>query len=274
MKKRHYLGVLVFFLYLISGCSSWGNKEVWHPLPERLPKDAEMDWTISLDEPSSDSLLPFMYKDHLSLSAVIGDEKNVEREYIRLPNKIDIDPEGYIYVVNTDRNKIDVYNPDGTFFTSIGRWGRGPGEFLDLTTFDFDAQYERLYALDQLKVEVFERSGNNFEYRDTFFHRLNEEAIDLCLLDSSLYISGFTISTAEIDSIRDLRSKAAQIEGYNSVRATKPIAVFDLKNFEQQHNFGYQYTSMSGFGGWTGIMSATILNCDERGQTIIITLPL
>ncbi|MDR9419976.1 6-bladed beta-propeller [Gracilimonas sp.] len=74
---------------------------------------------------------------------------------------ISVGKEKTIYVADASDNTIRVYNKHGNFVKKIGRRGRGPGEFLQVT-FLQKSDNGQLIALDrfQNRVSFFDASGN------------------------------------------------------------------------------------------------------------------
>jgi BACON domain-containing protein/6-bladed beta-propeller protein len=64
------------------------------------------------------------------------------------PNDIDIDASGFIYVIDNTNSTIRIYNPDGTYNTSIGQPGNGDGEFYHPLSLTMDFATNELVVLD------------------------------------------------------------------------------------------------------------------------------
>ncbi len=43
-----------------------------------------------------------------------------------------VDEQGYIFVADSGNNRIQIFNPDGTYLRSFGKWGSGGAEFKGL----------------------------------------------------------------------------------------------------------------------------------------------
>lgn len=223
---------------------------------------------VDLKKGSSDSLERYMYYKNLQPVSTIGLKKEIELEYFRLPKKIDIDKNGNVYILNRDQNTINVYDSNGRYIGNIGKWGRGPGEFENIITFDFDENHKNLFVLDETKVEVFSKIDNNYEYSRRLYHSLIE-VFDLCVLGDELFISGFSYSKAKDDSARNFDSRADQIKALNSIRVSKPISKFRIDSLIYDSSFGFEYQSVTGYGPWTGKLSRTKIECNEFSQTIV-----
>ena len=58
-----------------------------------------------------------------------------------------VDEGGFIFVADSGNNRIQIFNPDGTFLRAFGRWGQSDGEFkvetwilFCLALFNMDSQ--------------------------------------------------------------------------------------------------------------------------------------
>ena len=53
-------------------------------------------------------------------------------KFVSLYRGVAVDEEGYIFVADSGNNRIQIFNPDGTFLRTFGRWGSGDSEFKGL----------------------------------------------------------------------------------------------------------------------------------------------
>lgn len=130
-----------FGLILLMGCATHKAKKI----PESIRKlknltvyspDAKPDFKITLDK-----------------DAVYGDTTGVVLgSFI---TGVAVDNRKRTYIADFAAKRIDVFNPDGSFFRYIGRNGRGPGEFQYIWKIRIKDNY--LYALDYFlqKISVF-----------------------------------------------------------------------------------------------------------------------
>ena len=67
-----------------------------------------------------------------------------------------VDDQGYIFVADSGNNRIQIFNPDGTFLRSFGRWGAGSGEFKGLEGIAVNANGNILVAdRENHRVQMF-----------------------------------------------------------------------------------------------------------------------
>jgi hypothetical protein len=156
----------------------------------------EIDFVIDVSEPSYGVLPNLPHPDSIQFIGWIGDSTKIEDEFYRVSN-VHIGYDGLIYVKHFNTNSIRVYNSMGEFKYSIGRGGRGPGEFTQLGTFKLDENSQTLYAIDEhsFKIEVFSKVHDRFVYLRSIFHNFNS-AHDLCLLGNELIVSGSSLPTS------------------------------------------------------------------------------
>merc|ERR1711909_222003 len=50
----------------------------------------------------------------------------------KFPRGVAVDEGGFIFVADSGNNRIQIFNPDGTFLRAFGRWGQSDGEFKGL----------------------------------------------------------------------------------------------------------------------------------------------
>jgi sugar lactone lactonase YvrE len=59
----------------------------------------------------------------------IGGDTDDEDEFFGIISRITTDPDGNIYLLDSQLNEVKVFSPDGAFLRTMGREGEGPGEF-------------------------------------------------------------------------------------------------------------------------------------------------
>ena len=104
----------------------------------------------------------FTFEEELSIG--VGD--GAEEYMFTFPVDIEIDSKGNIYVSDFMENCVKVYNSNGVYVITIGRKGKGPGEFSRLSNIDIDSE-DSLYAMDfeNRRISVFTRKG---EFQKSF----------------------------------------------------------------------------------------------------------
>lgn len=125
-----------------------------------------------------------VFKEELSIGLKEGDENYMFGSAIMF----NTDETGNFYVTDWDRKKIVKYDQTGKYILMIGREGRGPGEFRNLSTARFDKAGE-IYVTDiaDRRISFFDRSGN-------FLRQvlLPGHFDDLYITARGDYVSGYT----------------------------------------------------------------------------------
>jgi DNA-binding beta-propeller fold protein YncE len=77
------------------------------------------------------------------------------------PRKIAIGPDDSIYVVDSGRNRIVKFSPDGQVLASWGSEGSGDGQFVGLSSVAVDPTTDRVYVADPInkRIQVFDSTG-------------------------------------------------------------------------------------------------------------------
>lgn len=98
----------------------------------------------------------------LSLDHRIGSINDPEQS-LSLTGTVLLDAQGNLYVAQPQERVIRVYDSGGRLVRTIGRSGRGPGEFTSLGYMRMKA--DTLYALDQNRLNLFTLDGGVLESR-------------------------------------------------------------------------------------------------------------
>jgi len=75
-----------------------------------------------------------VFKEELSIGAIDGDEKYIFHQ----PFDLKVDDQGNIYILDSGNFRIQKFDRNGKYISSIGRKGQGPGEFLNCQDLDLD----------------------------------------------------------------------------------------------------------------------------------------
>ena len=77
------------------------------------------------------------------------------------PRRIAIGPDDSIYVVDSGRNRIVKFSPEGQVLASWGSEGSGDGQFRGLSSVAVDPTTNRVYVADSLnkRIQVFDSNG-------------------------------------------------------------------------------------------------------------------
>jgi hypothetical protein len=76
-----------------------------------------------------------------------------------------VDNNGRVYIADGEQRNIKVFAPDGEYITSLGRKGKGPGEFTNIS--NLHAIRNQLFVHDNSRQRVVVFSLNDFNYDHT-----------------------------------------------------------------------------------------------------------
>jgi len=142
MHKKDKLHVLLIILTLIIACTKQKSPE----FPDAVK---------NLDHVTiySGDIKP-VYDVSLKREVLYGENPNVILGSVI--DGISVDVKGRIYIEDSNEYKIHIFNYDGSYLKSVGRKGRGPGEFQNIRIHRIDKDF--LYVLDdrQFKLSVFD----------------------------------------------------------------------------------------------------------------------
>ncbi len=100
----------------------------------------------------------------LELEEVFSVEET-EDFFVSMPVEIQLDHEGFIYMIDAGPQQIIVFNPDGSVEAKIGRSGSGPGEFTQINNLNIGID-GKLYVYDgrARTMSVFSNRQDGFQF--------------------------------------------------------------------------------------------------------------
>ncbi len=141
---NRYKQILLFvLLILVWGCSAHKNDEI----PKSIRKLKNLT-VIPADAKPANQIT-------FKKDAVYGNSKNV---LIGRIGGIDIDDSGRVFIADSQKMAIDVFDSSGHYKTHFGRKGRGPGEFESITLgYPFHIFSGKIYIWDPrlFRINVF-----------------------------------------------------------------------------------------------------------------------
>lgn len=237
-----------------------------HPIESKLKAFGYLNYSLNIQSDSdffTDSLM-IKFSDTTNAKKIKSNEKDSVYKQIYNIKHARIDPNKNIYVQKNRSNYISVYDKEGKFLYLIGRNGNGPGEFTNLTTFEFNENYSKIFALDGLQIEVFERKLNNkFVYIYTVNHKLNMTK-DLCLLNGKLYVYGFKYTKND--------SSFQKTGFFPNITSSSPIHEIHPTKGEILNSFGTLYKSVSGAPPLDAILSNGNIECIDESEILVHSL--
>jgi hypothetical protein len=195
--------------------------------------------------------LRIVFEEELSIGVEEGDENYMfgGRVYFNT------DDEGNIYVNDWDRKRIQKFDPQGQYLLTIGRRGRGPGEFVNARNPRFDKD-GNLYVFDRSnhRISFFTKEGEylrqiSLPQRISIYYIYSNELYfssqSKILTDSDVFSYTYTygifdkglnqlaeVYSRTVESKRDTRSRAHYLANIYSGDAYDPELSFLLDGNE------------------------------------------
>lgn len=240
------------------------NNEIIHPVPEKLPSAGDINFNIDMTKHSDSHLQSLLFLEQAEPGELKNKNKMADENpfhYLDI-RKADIDSKRNIYLLHNRTNSIIVNDEYGNYQYTIGRGGKGPGEFLELVTFAFNSDYSTLYALDLFEIEVFDLKEGQFEYVKTIAHDFIK-TYDMCMLNNELFISGYKFSPKDTSTYENATQRFVR------AMVTPPISRMNTDTYTTEASFGYVYASEFGYGTYDGFLSRMWISCNEKTETVI-----
>jgi hypothetical protein len=176
--------LFLFLILILASCSGSASTE----LPEEIaniehvtviPDDAEPEYILTPER-----------------IAEFGESDDVLIGWLR---SVAVDDQGRVFIADSEQEQIHVFQPDGTYITSVGREGDGPGEFRGVTQLRTDSLY--LYAKDANSLKLTRFDLETLEYEDAVRFPFDMEGGDgythyldtFFLIDSDRYLIQYDV---------------------------------------------------------------------------------
>lgn len=139
--------LIILFCIFNTGCSQSSESEI-------LPEFFESHSNVDVFSVASDPVVTFSF----TKEKVFGDSDDF---YLSNSDNVGVDDQGNVFIEN--QRSIHVYGSDGSYAGSIGREGRGPGEFQTIHNFKLRGGKIYVYDANQSRVSVF--NTNSFDLK-------------------------------------------------------------------------------------------------------------
>jgi hypothetical protein len=158
LRKLSLCAVLVLFL-VINSCSTKQNYTEYIDNGVRYIHNLEPRWG---SEP----------KIELKFVSKYGDINSDDERYLLLrPADVDVDDEGSVLILDAGNHMVKKYDRDGSYLSSFGQKGIGPGEFIGATQMEICPNGDIVINdLAVRAINIFDRAGH-------FVRRINHEGL-------------------------------------------------------------------------------------------------
>ncbi|MCC5912842.1 MAG: 6-bladed beta-propeller [Balneolaceae bacterium] len=248
--------LLLFFAVL--ACSEKDNTSVYHPTEENLTQLGNYHFNVinvSDTKEKSPNILSNSYIESLSLinnGLTIGVQYGDENQTFGRIKDITLDSSNRIYILDSQRQNIRVFNTSGEYLTTLGGRGRGPGELQSARSM---AVYENEFLLvnNGYQIVVYNIANEPIEYLKTI--PLEKFVHSICVMENKLFLH----SPSPLDP-KDISEEKS---------FTNMIHSYSLPSFEFQFSFGQSYKRTNPF--IVERMTMGNLSCNRASSTVLFT---
>jgi hypothetical protein len=192
------MAVVFFYFLLLNNCNKSGNSSFLNTRKQEIPKKLKNvnKLTIySVDNQKYDSVA-FIKKRIFESNKKLFIEGYISALAVGKKNRV------YIGTSKMGQAHLYVFQPDGKFIKTIGRYGKGPGEFLAIT--DLKVRSKKLYLYDSKlrKISVFSINNdsllsdmilNRKKVKDDTKIRPTTPSNDFFILDNQGFLLNFMV---------------------------------------------------------------------------------
>jgi len=149
------------------------------------------------------------------------------------PRKIAIGPDDSVYVVDSGRNRIVKFSPDGQVLASLGSEGSGDGRFRGVSSVAVDSINNRVYVADPInsRIQVFDSNGKFLtkwsvpEWREA----LGYEDLAIDSHTGRLYASSVHTNAVFVFDLNGTRIGSLMPKPPDKLEEPSALALFDRK---------------------------------------------
>jgi DNA-binding beta-propeller fold protein YncE len=149
------------------------------------------------------------------------------------PRRIAIGPDDSIYVVDSGRNRIVKFNPDGQVLASWGSEGSGDGQFKGISSVAVDPMNNKLYVADPLnsRIQVFDSDGKFLSKWSVpeWGEAVGFEDLVIDSQASRLYASSAHSNAVFVFDLNGTRLGSLMPKPPDKLEGTSALALFDRK---------------------------------------------
>lgn len=167
-------------------------QEVAHPVEAYLVRPVQPTLAVSLDHPVAVSgLQPFVESLRTVTQVLeIGALEGSPQEVFGLIRDATIGTDGTLFVLDARYNEVRVFDSTGAFVASVGRPGRGPGEFVRPLSVALDSAQRLLVGDITRQVHLFRPSDDRSEFVFEKSFRLSAAPEDMCAFRDRVVVHG------------------------------------------------------------------------------------
>ena len=157
-----------------------------HPTAGSIPEVSDPNFVLHASVEDGMGLGPDYFATKAIVDTVtIGAAEGEWYEMFGTIQDIAVDPSGQIFVLDQDLAEILIFNSDGTFLSSFGSPGAGPGELISPQRLALADSGKMAIVIGGRKTSIFEQDENgHFRYRNSF----PKGALHGCAMNGYVYL--------------------------------------------------------------------------------------
>lgn len=205
--------VLLMVVLVAAGktAESWSQE---HPQAELLVREIEPTDTLRLIGTRG---APMLEPASGSRMVTFGVLDGAEHEILGGVEAVAATPDGRLLVLDAANSVIRIVGGQGKYLGSVGRAGRGPGDFHHPRSMTVDAS-GNLYVGDLLRrVQRFRPRGTGFELDTVIATAVSPQG--LCVMDSTIVVHGVNLAVPGLVHLYDQRGR--HLRSFGSVYKSK-----------------------------------------------------
>lgn len=245
-----FLLITIFFL----GCSSNSDTEIYHPTEANLPTSSSGNLIDSNEGEVQNNKISKVISEleTKESSAKVGELYGAEEEMFGFIQDVVIDSLNRLYFLDKIKQLIHVFDTNGDFIQTLGREGRGPGEFENANSLAIYND-QLLYVGNGYRLEVYDISSEDIEFVKTV--QLNKKnAYSICIINNVLYLHN--------NRLLELGTGKKNNTNINMLHA------YSLPSNELKFSFGQSYKSETPMV--VNRMTSGNISCNESSSTVIL----
>lgn len=253
MKTTTYIIIILLF----SACSKYDRADIIHPTEENLTLLGHHNSAVlNINEMAEEKDLGpetasyFQQLSNVNKTLSIGVQYGDENQMFGQIQDVALDSLHRIYILDSHKQDIRVFNASGEYLTTVGRRGSGPGE-LQLARSMAIYNNEFLFVSNGYQIEVYNIASESIEYSETI--QSDKNIYSICVIGDQLYLH--SSNPLDFNDISEEKNYTNMIHAYS------------LPSFEYQFSFGQSYKSTHLFV----IESLTMgnISCNDVSSTVI-----
>jgi hypothetical protein len=120
-----------------------------------------------------------------------------------------------LFILDKRQNSLFIFAIDGTFINRINENGRGPGEFLSLTTFGVDVEKQKIYIFDIMQYKLLTMKFDGTVIRE---HITEDIFRNICVLENgNLLVISSDYSKHERHGVWEASNCGSFLKSYSTV---------------------------------------------------------